>query len=119
MPGKIVHFELPSEDTARARGFWSGLFAWSFNDPGMGGEYWLTRTGEGQGGAIHPAVEGKAGMVVYFDTDDIDESVAKVRQLGGTAEEKQPIPHVGWFAHCVDTEGNAFSLFQSDETVVQ
>jgi predicted enzyme related to lactoylglutathione lyase len=25
--------------------------------------------------------------------------------------------HVGWFAHCTDTEGNAFSIFQSDETV--
>jgi hypothetical protein len=24
---------------------------------------------------------------------------------------------VGWFARCHDTEGNAFSLFQSDETV--
>ena len=118
MPGKIVHFELPSEDTARARGFWSGLFGWTFNDP-MGGEYWLTRTGEGQGGAVQPAFEGSNGMVVYFDTDDIDGSIAKVRQLGGTAGEKQPIPHVGWFTHCVDTEGNAFSLFESDETVVQ
>ena len=26
-------------------------------------------------------------------------------------------PHVGWFAHCSDTEGNTFSLFQSDESV--
>ena len=28
-----------------------------------------------------------------------------------------PIPHVGWFAHCTDTEGNEFSLFESDESV--
>ena len=28
-----------------------------------------------------------------------------------------PIPHVGWFARCTDTEGNEFSLFQSDESV--
>ena len=28
-----------------------------------------------------------------------------------------PIPHIGWFAHCTDTEGNHFGIFQSDETV--
>jgi predicted enzyme related to lactoylglutathione lyase len=40
-----------------------------------------------------------------------------VRELGGDAEDKEPIPHVGWFARCKDTEGNPFSLFQSDESV--
>jgi predicted enzyme related to lactoylglutathione lyase len=40
-----------------------------------------------------------------------------VRKLGGEAENKEPIPHVGWFARCKDTEGNPFSLFQSDESV--
>ena len=37
MPGKLVHFELPARDATRARDFWSGLFGWSFNDPGMPG----------------------------------------------------------------------------------
>jgi predicted enzyme related to lactoylglutathione lyase len=116
MPGKMVHFELPSQDVERAKGFWSGLFGWSFNDPGMPGmEYWMTQTGEGQGGAVYAADQ--AGTVVYFDTDDIDASIAKVRELGGKAEDKNPIPHVGWFTHCADTEGNDFSLFQSDESV--
>ena len=40
-----------------------------------------------------------------------------MRELGGEAEDKTPIPHVGWFSHCTDTEGIAFSLFQSDESV--
>ena len=57
------------------------------------------------------------GTIVYFDTDDIDASIAKVRVGGGTSGDKQPIPHVGWFTHCTDTEGNNFSLFQSDESV--
>jgi predicted enzyme related to lactoylglutathione lyase len=54
---------------------------------------------------------------VYFDCDDIDASLAKVGEHGGESGEKQPIPHVGWFAHCTDTEGNGFGLFQSDESV--
>jgi predicted enzyme related to lactoylglutathione lyase len=40
-----------------------------------------------------------------------------VRELGGKADDKSPIPQVGWFAHCADPEGHAFSLFQSDESV--
>jgi predicted enzyme related to lactoylglutathione lyase len=116
MPGKLVHFELPAQDAGRARDFWGGLFGWSFSDPGMPGvEYWMVRTGEDQGGAIYPA--DKPGPIIYFDTDDIDGAVAKARELGGRAEDKQPIPGVGWFARCADSEGNEFSLFQRDESV--
>ncbi len=31
MTGKLVHFELPSKDTARAKAFWSGAFGWDVN----------------------------------------------------------------------------------------
>jgi predicted enzyme related to lactoylglutathione lyase len=118
MPGKLVHFELPAADTARARGFWSGVFGWEFNDSGIPGiEYWLVRTSEEQGGAVFPGDGSMRGPLVYFDTDDIDASIAKVGELGGSAAEKQPIPGVGWFARCTDTEGNDFGLFQSDQSV--
>jgi uncharacterized protein len=118
MPGRLVHFELPALDTGRARAFWSGLFGWSFSDPGIPGvEYYLVRTGEEQGGAVLASDRPPTGPIIYFDTNDIDESIAKVRALGGTSEEKHPIPHVGWFTHCTDTEGNEFSLFERDETV--
>ena len=113
MAGKIVHFELPAGDVGRAKGFWSGVFGWEFAEP-MGMEYWMVKTGEDQGGAVFP---GEGGMRVYFDTDDIDATLAKVKEQGGKAEDKMPIPHVGWFAHCADTEGNQFSVFQSDESV--
>jgi predicted enzyme related to lactoylglutathione lyase len=116
MSGKLVHFELPAKDTDRAKKFWSGLFGWGFGDSAMPGmEYYMVRTGEDQGGAVYSAEE--SGMKVYFDTDAIDDSIAKVRGGGGTCEDKQPIPNVGWFTHCTDTEGNKFSLFQSDESV--
>jgi predicted enzyme related to lactoylglutathione lyase len=118
MAGTLVHFELLAEDAARARGFWTGLFGWSFGNtdiPGM--EYSTTRTGEGQGGAIYQVDGPERGPVVYFDTDDIEASLEQVGELGGRAGEKHPIPHVGWFAHRTDTEGNDFGLFQSDESV--
>jgi uncharacterized protein len=117
MAGKLVHFELPAQDTARAKSFWSGVFEWDLGDSAMPDmEYYMVQTGEDQGGAIYAQQAGEQGPIVYFDTDDIDTSVAKVRELGGQADDKQPIPHIGWYARCTDTEGNSFSLYQSDES---
>ena len=50
----------------------------------------------------------------HFDTPDIEASIAKVRELGGEAGEKTPVPTHGWFAACKDSEGNAFHLWQGD-----
>jgi predicted enzyme related to lactoylglutathione lyase len=79
-----------------------------------GFDYRMFQAADDQGGAVMPSDQAGSGVIVYFDTDDIDASIAKVRELGGTADEKQPVPTHGWFAACKDTEGNAFSLWQSD-----
>ena len=55
-------------------------------------------------------------MIVYFDTDDIDASVARVRELGGTSGEATDPPR-RLVRRCTDTEGNDFSLFQRDDSV--
>ena len=118
MAGRVVHYEVPSGDVGRAAGFYSGLFGYEVGPSAMEGfEYRMFQTGENDGGAIMASESPGSGLVVYMDTDDIDASIAKVRAGGGTAGDKNPIPHVGWFTHCKDTEGNDFSLFQSDESV--
>ena len=115
MPGKIVHFEVPSGDADRASGFYSGLFGYEIGASMMEGfDYRMFQSAEDQGGAIMPSEKAGSGLIVYLDTDDIDASVAKVRDLGGTADDKQPVPTHGWFAACKDTEGNDFSLWQND-----
>jgi uncharacterized protein len=118
MAGKLVHFELPVQDVDRAKRFWGGVFDWEFGESAMPDlAYYMVRTGEDQGGAVLASETRASAPIVYFDSDDIDASIAKVRELGGTSEDKMPIPHVGWFAHCEDPDGIAFSLFQSDESV--
>jgi predicted enzyme related to lactoylglutathione lyase len=117
MPGTIVHFELPASDADRAAGFWSGVFGWSFGDSGMPGmDYRMADVGGGQGAAIYPGGNAGSGPIVYFETDDIEQSIARVRELGGQAEDKAPVPGHGWFSPCQDTEGNRFSLWQPDPT---
>ena len=116
MAGNLVHFELPADDTARAKEFWGSLMGWKFRPPWGGMEYHMT-DGLEPGGGIYPSQSGERGLVVYFGVEDMDAALARVAELGGRADEKQPIPGMGWFARCTDTEGNAFSLFQSDESV--
>ena len=117
MEGQLVHFELPAADAGRAKEFWKSLFDWKFREWSGPVEYHML-DGVEPGGAISPADDGAgSGPIVYFATSDIDASIARARELGGSADDKQPSPAIGWFARCRDTEGNAFSLFQSDESV--
>ena len=115
MAGKLVHVEIRAKEIERAQGFWNGVFDWEISPSGMPGmDYRVFRTGEDQGGGLYEDAANAGHLAVYFDTDDIDASVARIRELGGEATDKQPIPQIGWFATCSDTEGNAFNLFQAD-----
>jgi predicted enzyme related to lactoylglutathione lyase len=76
-------------------------------------DYRMAQTGEGSGAAIY-AGENPGHPKYYFDTGDIDASSARVRELGGSADGKTPVPGHGWFAACKDSEGNEFHLWQAD-----
>jgi len=117
--GDIVHFEINTTNPQRAKKFYTTVFGWKYKDSAMPGiEYYLI-DGVTPGGAINPQTEASKtkAPTVYFGTDNIDATLKKIRDGGGTAEAKLPIPGQGWFAACVDTEGNAFSLFQNDPSV--
>jgi predicted enzyme related to lactoylglutathione lyase len=112
---KIVHFEIPAKDTSRAREFWGSLFGLQWQSFEAPTEYHMFQNDDQTGGAVYPQQEGEKGPIVYFNTEDIDATRQKIEQLGGTVEEKAPVPGMGWFARAEDTEGNPFSLWQSDE----
>jgi predicted enzyme related to lactoylglutathione lyase len=117
MAGEIVHIEFPSEDADRGAAFWHGLFGWSFQDSGMPDmDYRMGQAGGGAGAAVFPSENRSGHPNFYFATDDIEASLAKVRELGGQAGERAPVPGHGWFASCSDSEGNAFHLWQADQS---
>ena len=117
MSGEIVHIEFPAEDADRAQGFWQGLFGWQFQDSGMPGmDYRMGQAGGAAGAAVYPSDERSGHPKFYFSTDDIDASIGKVRELGGKADGRSPVPGHGWFAGCSDSEGNEFHLWQQDES---
>ena len=115
MAGQMVHLEIPAGDTEKARAFWGGLFGWEFQAfEGSPTEYHMTRLSETTGGAIMAAEGSERGPRVYFDIDDINAGVASVKELGGEANDAMPVPGMGWFATCTDSEGNDFGLWQND-----
>jgi predicted enzyme related to lactoylglutathione lyase len=116
MAGQMVHLEIPAGNTAKAKEFWGGLFGWEFQEfEGSPTEYHMTRFSESTGGAIYGADGDKRGARVYFDVDDVNAGRARVGELGGEAGDAMPVPGMGWFALCTDSEGNEFGLWQNDE----
>jgi len=114
---KVVHFEIPADDTSRAREFWGSLFGVQFQSYDGPMEYHMFGNDDQSGGGLMPRQEGQDGLVVYFPTEDLDSSLKQVTELGGSVEgEKMPVPGMGWFAKVRDTEGNRFSFWQSDES---
>ena len=116
MPGQIVHFEIPADDTGKSREFWGGLFGWQFESSPGPFEYHMTRISDQGGLAITDMEPGKRGTRAYFEVDDINAGAARVQELGGEADKPVPVPSMGWFATCKDTQGNEFGLWQNDES---
>jgi uncharacterized protein len=114
MAGEIVHIEIPADDTSGAREFWGALFGWQFQSYPGPSEYHMTEISKGTGGAITNMEPGKRGTRPYFGVDDIDAGAARVKELGGEANDPMPVPNMGWFATCNDPHGNEFGLWQRD-----
>jgi uncharacterized protein len=114
MSGQIVHFEIPADDTEQSRAFWGSLFGWTFESYPGPSEYHMTRTGEDSGAAITNMEPGKRGTRSYFLVEDINAGAARVKELGGEANDPGPVPNMGWFATCTDPHGNEFGLWQVD-----
>jgi predicted enzyme related to lactoylglutathione lyase len=122
---RIVHFDIRTDDPERAIAFYKKAFGWSIVKWSGGPmDYWLVTTGpEGEpginGGLSRRMEPGKCehshGYNCTVGVDSIDDAVEKVKAAGGTITmQKTPLPGVGWFAACVDTEGNGFALMQAD-----
>ena len=121
----IVHFDIPSDNIERAKKFYSDLFGWKmdkWSGSSEGMEYWLISTVDDKGNKVlgggmmkrqSPQQEG----INYFDVKSVQESSAKVEQLGGkVVMPKSPVPGVGYMAVCKDSENNGFGIFEADQT---
>ncbi len=117
---RIVHFDLPADDPTRAQKFYGEIFGWKFDKWNGPMEYWMVKTGDdkqpGINGGLSKRMPGQSGMTNTIEVPLVDEYVKKIQAKGGKViSPKMPIPGVGYFAQCADTEGNAFGIIQMDK----
>jgi predicted enzyme related to lactoylglutathione lyase len=120
----IVHFDIPADNPEKLKAFYSKVFNWLiYRCPGPV-EYYMIETVpvDEKGAPVRPGVNG--GMhkkdqpeqkpVNYILVDNIDESIQRINDLGGTiTQPKEQVPGVGWMAQAIDPEGNPFAMLQS------
>jgi predicted enzyme related to lactoylglutathione lyase len=116
---RVVHFEIPADDPARAVKFYETVFGWKIQKWDGPENYWLAMTGEegqpGINGAITGRGEPTTVVVNTMDVASVDDSIAQVVANGGSVlMPKMPVPGVGYLAYFRDTEGNAFGIMQND-----
>jgi hypothetical protein len=114
---RIVHFELPADNPARAITFYKTVFGWTFEKWDGPMDYWMIKTGDGpgiDGGLMARQQPGQpANNVVAVAS--VDESSRAILAAGGTpVAPKMAVPGVGWTAYFADTEGTVFALMQFD-----
>ena len=117
---RIIHFDIPADDPARAQKFYQETFGWTFEKWDGPMEYWMAKTGDekqpGINGGLAKRMPGQIGVTNTIDVNSVDEFAKKIQSKGGKViVPKMAIPQVGYFAQCMDTEGNMFGIIQMDK----
>jgi predicted enzyme related to lactoylglutathione lyase len=114
----ICHFEIPADDVGRAQKFYTELFGWKIELFSGYPDYYGICTGEegkSLGGGMMKRQDPQQQILNYIDVECVETASKKVEELGGKVFiPKSPVPGMGWFAVCFDTENNAFGLWEND-----
>jgi hypothetical protein len=116
---RVSHFDIPADDPKRAQKFYKEVFGWKFKKWDGPMDYWMAKTGTkepGIDGGMSKRMPGQIGMTNTIDVPSIEKFSKKIMENGGQLIiPKMAIPKVGWFAQCMDTEGNMFGIIEMDE----
>ena len=124
MTGRIVHFEIPYDDGARARAFYAEAFGWNLMEmPEM--DYTMVSTGPVDdqqmpsepgfiNGGMFQRTEELTRPVLTIDVPDVAAALKTVESLGGKqVGETMPVGDMGFAAYFEDPEGNVIGLWQT------
>ena len=117
----LVWFEIPADDLARAKQFYSKLFSWKIKPfPGATASeatnYQHIDTGGPEvspDGGLLKRMHADHTITTYFSVPSVTKYVAKIKKLGGSVcKTKTVVPGMGYFAICMDTEDNTFAIWE-------
>jgi predicted enzyme related to lactoylglutathione lyase len=117
MTGKLRHFAINADDTARARAFYGQVFGWTFTPWGPP-DFFQTHDA---GGGLMGALQGRRGiggqqmpgLELTFGVDDLAATMTAIKANGGQVL-MQPftIEGVGDLIFFKDSEGNVAGAMQ-------
>jgi uncharacterized protein len=118
MKNPVGYFEIPVNDLDRAVNFYGKIFGYEFDRSTVdGNEMAWFPIHEGESGISGALAQGESyipsakGARIYFNTDNIEDVLAKVNLAGGkTLYPKTSIGELGWVAEFEDSEGNCIAL---------
>lgn len=118
MANAVNWFEIPVTDMDRAKKFYEAVLGYKLelNEMGPALMAWfpMEQGAEGTTGSLIKAegyTPSDSGSMVYFSVDDIENTLVKVNENGGsTFNPKTSIGEYGFVAHFTDTEGNRVAL---------
>jgi hypothetical protein len=114
--GRFVWYELLTSDPKGAMEFYSDVVGWK-TQPYETGDYTMWVGGQGPLGGVTllPEAAKQMGAPPYWQANvqvaNVDETVAKVKELGGKVYVTEDIPKVGRFAVISDPQGAVISVF--------
>lgn len=115
IPASICWFEVPADDLNRAKKFYQSMFSWKFAKlPAAINDYWHIDTGgpdASPDGGMMPRMHPQQPITNYISVPSVSKAATKVEKLVGTVRKpKTAVPGMGYFAICLNTEGNTFAL---------
>lgn len=126
MKNKLTHFAIHIDKMERAKQFYKAVFEWGFNDYGQE-DFLQIKADDSDDGALigamqsrkySPVSEKLIGLECTIGVENIEDIIRKVKDSGGQIlMPKTAIPHVGWVAKFLDTEGNLICGMQYDKSV--
>lgn len=119
MPGTVTHFEIYGEAPEELARFYREALGWEVEQmPGI--QYWRIQTGAAEGPALHGgltqrAIPGLNGWMLFVQVESLDETVARILNLGGSIiRRKTAVPRTAWVTIVSDPAKNIFGIWQAD-----
>ena len=118
--GHFVWHDLMTTDTAAALTFYQGLLGWTTEVQDMGsGPYTMVKAADKSFGGVNQDDTGSPRWISYISVENLDDSVAKIKELGGSVHETLAVPGVGTMAYATDPDGAEFAPFQDENADYQ
>lgn len=114
----VEHFEIPVDNMDRAQSFYASLFGWHFESQQYGDfEYTFIQTSDSTKtlpGGMLKRQSPEQTITNYISVDSIETTCQELQELGGKVlMPKQEVKGAGFMAVCMDTENNAFGLWEN------